>query len=149
MAKLSESLRNYVLDTGSLKTALTGFAVTFFNGTVPILASDAVIGSTLAVFTVNNDGITGATWGTATTGLLARTPTEAMSATCLIGGSPTFYRIHKLSESATTANTTFYRMQGTLGVANADGILDSTFFPMVLGTVYPLGNVVVPSYVGS
>jgi hypothetical protein len=149
MAKLSESLRNYYLGTGSIKTALTAFAVSFFDGAIPTIPSDAVTGTKLITFTVGNDGVTGATWGTPVGGILSRTPTEAMSGTCLVGGSPTFYRIHLLAESPSSANTTFFREQGTLGVANTDGILDSSFFPMILGTVYPLGNVVTSTSVGS
>ena len=149
MAKLSESLRNYFLDTGSIKTALTDFAVSFFDGAIPTLPSDAVTGTLLITFTVNDDGVTGGTWGTAVVGNLARTASEVMSGTCLTGGSPTFYRVHLLAESPSSANTVFFRQQGTLGVANADGILDTTFFPMILGTVYPLGNVVIPTYSGN
>jgi len=148
MAKISESLRNHLLNN-AVASGLTPFAVTFFNGAVPSLPSDAVTGATLVMFTVNNDGITGATWGTAVAGILSRTPSEAMSGTCLIGGSPTFYRVHNITESPSAANTTFYRTQGTLGAANTDGILDTSFFPMILGTVYNLGNVVIPSYMGS
>lgn len=147
MAKLSESLRNHILNT-SVATGLTAFAVSFFDGAIPVLPSDGVTGTKLVTFTVNNDGVTGATWGTSAVGILSRTPTEAMSGTCLVGGSPTFYRVHLLAESPSSANTTFYRVQGTLGVANTDGILDTTFYPMILGTVYPLGNVVIPSYIG-
>lgn len=147
MAKISESLRNHILDT-SVATGLAAFAVSFFDGAIPVLPSDAATGTKLITFTVNNDGVTGATWGTSAVGILSRTPTEAMSGTCLTGGSPTFYRVHLLAESPSSANTTFYRVQGTLGVANTDGILDTTFYPMILGTVYPLGNVVIPSYIG-
>lgn len=148
MAKFSESLRNAILDTNDVKTLMTGFAVTFFNGALPTLPSDAVTGDTLATFTVDNDGITGGTWSAATLGNLLRTVSENLQATCLIGSSPTFYRIHLVGESAASANTTYYRIQGTCGIARADCILDSTFFPMVLGTVYPLGNVVISSFIG-
>lgn len=149
MAKLSESLRNYTLDTGSAKDALTDFAVSFFDGAIPILPSDAVTGTKLITFTVDNDGVTGATWGTAAVGILSRTATELMSGTCLVGGEPTFYRIHLLAESPSSANITYHRIQGTLGLANTDGILDTTFFPMILGTTYPLGNITIPTFVGS
>lgn len=148
MAKYSESLRNKILDTSSVKTLLTGFAVTFFNGTVPSLPSDAVTGDTLITFTVDNDGVTGGTWGSATLGNLLRTASENLLGTCLVGSSPTFYRIHLIGESPSSANTTYYRIQGTCGIAKTDCILDSTFFPMVLGTNYPLGNVVIPIYLG-
>lgn len=150
MSKLSESLRNHILDTGDIQGGLDLFAVSFFDGAIPVLPSDAVTGAKLITFTVNNDGVTGATWSaTAIAGILSRTSSEAMSGTCLVGGSPTFFRVHLLAESPSSANTTYHRIQGTLGVANTDGILDSTFFPMILGTVYPLGNVVIPTYAGN
>lgn len=149
MSKFSESLRNHILSTGDLQGGLTSFAVSFFNGAVPTLPSDAVTGSTLITFTVDNDGVTGATWADSVAGLLSRTSSEAMSGSCILGGSPTFFRIHNILESATSVNTAYKRIQGTLGIANTDGILDNTFFPMVLGTVYPLGNIVISTFVGS
>ena len=94
MAIFSESLRNKLLDTDSVKTLMTGFVVTFFNGAIPALPSDAVTGDTLITFTVDNDGVTGGTWGSATLGNLLRTVSENLQGTCLVGSSPTFYRIH-------------------------------------------------------
>ena len=148
MAKFSESLRNAILDTDSAKALMTDFAVSFFNGAIPALPSDVVTGDLLITFTVDDDGVTGGTWGTSTLGNLLRTVSENLQGTCLVGGSPTFYRIHKVGEVANSANTTYYRIQGKCGVSNADCILDATFFPMILGTVYPFGNVVISAYQG-
>ena len=139
--KLSNSLKDNI-NNNSIGTNLTLFAVSLFNGTVPTLPSDVVTGSLLCKFTVNGDGVTGGTWGTSSAGVIARAVAEAMIGTCIVAGSPTFYRIHKLSESPSTANTTYLRIQGTCGIASADAILDSTFFPMTLAQDYPLGNVV-------
>ena len=139
MALLTDSLADGINNNG-IKVLLDGFAVAFFDGAVPAKASDAVTGNTLAIFTVNNDGVTGGTWDTSANRILARLPSEAMSGTCLVGGSPTFYRTYVLGESPTTLSSVFHRVQGTCGTVNSDAILDTTFFPMVLTTVYPLGN---------
>jgi hypothetical protein len=147
MSKFSDSLNTKLAET--IKTNLDGFAVTFFNGAIPINASDAVTGQPLITFTVNNDGVTGGTWTTPTTPLLVRNAGEVMRGTCILGDSPTFFRLHKLGEAAGTANTSFYRIQGKLGQAQASGILDSTFFPMTLGTEYPLGTIVLPPVLGA
>ncbi len=46
-------------------------------------------------------------------------------------------------------DTTKKRWQGTCGTTGTDCILDSTFYPMVLSTVYPLGNIVDTFGLGS
>ena len=76
MSKLSESLRNHILDTGDIKGGLDLFAVSFFDGAVPTLPSDAVPGAKLITFTVNNDGVTGATW--AATAIAGTTDTQVL-----------------------------------------------------------------------
>jgi len=137
---LSDSLKNVAADA-AIKTNLNLFAVSYFNGPVPVSPSDIVTGTLLAKFTVNNDGVTGGTFSSSVGGICQRNIAESMSATCLANGSPTFYRVHRLADSATSANTGLYRSQGTCGVVGAESVLDSSFFPMVLGQVYPLQNV--------
>jgi hypothetical protein len=146
MAQYSESVRTSIAN--SLATLLNGFAVSFFNGTVPTLPSDAVSGTLLATFTVNGDGVTGGTWGTAVTGVVTNNLLESMSATCLVGGSPTFYRVHNIAESPLSQSNSFNREQGTVGLANTDCLLNPSFFPMTQGTSYPLGSVIMSIPVG-
>jgi hypothetical protein len=140
MSKYSESIRTSLAN--SLATLLNGFAVSFFNGTVPSLPSDAVTGTLLATFTVNGDGVTGGTWATAVAGVVTNNLLESLSATCLVDGSPTFYRIHNIAESASSQSNSFNREQGTIGLANTDCLLNPSFFPMTQGTSYPLGSVI-------
>lgn len=157
MAKFSEALRNSINDLG-IKVDMNLFAVTFYGPAtdisvvVPTLPSDvAIAGNTirLATFTVNDTG-TGLTWDASVGGTISRAAAETASGTCIAAGYPRFFRIHLVSDTyGNAADTSKYRIQGTLGKTLIDpstglyndGILDTTFYPMVLSTVYPLGNI--------
>lgn len=147
MAQLGEALRNSINDLG-IKVNMNLAAVTFFDGAIPADPADVVTGQLLNKFTVN-DGGTGFTWDASVAGVISRAAAETVSGTCTTGGSPTFFRIHIVSEAAETASAVFHRIQGTCGQSGTDAILDSTFFPMVLSTVYPLGNLPITLPVGS
>lgn len=139
-------------NNASTKVLLNNFAVSFYGPatdittTIPTLATDLAVANSnilLATFTVNNNG-TGITWDDSSLGSIARAAAESVSGTCLAAGYPRFFRVHLVTDTAgNAADTTKYRWQGTLGTTSEyDGILDSTFYPMVLSTVYPLGNIV-------
>lgn len=147
MAQTGAALANAINDAG-IKVLMNLAAVTFFDGAVPADSADLATGNILAKFTVNNTG-TGFTWDASVNRVISRAAAEVLSGSCLIGGSPTFFRIHLAVEAAETASAVFYRHQGTCGTSNADCILDSTFFPMVLSTVYPIGNLPITLPVGS
>ena len=138
--KFSESLVNYMLSTGSANSALTNFAITLFDGTEPALASDAITGDTIIMFTVNNDGTTGMTFSAAASKVMNRTSSESSSGTCLKSATPTHFRIHLVTENPRTADT-FRRVQGTCGPnALYDMIVVN---PLVISTTYPLGTLPV------
>lgn len=157
MAKFSEALRDNINNLG-IKTDLTLFAVTFYGPAtdisvvIPTLPTDvAIVGSIirLATFTVNDTG-TGLTWDSSVGGTISRAAAETASGTCVAAGYPRFFRIHLVTDTyGNAADTSKFRIQGTLGKTLIDastglyndGILDTTFYPMVLSTVYPLGNI--------
>jgi len=156
--KYSEALRNSINDLG-LKVNMTLFGVSFYGPAtniitiIPTLPTDLAVANSnilLATFTVNNSG-TGMTWDSSSQGSIARAAAESVSGTCVAAGYPRFFRIHLITDTAGNAlDTSKLRMQGTLGTTNAyDGILDTTFYPMVLSTVYPLGNIVDTFPLGS
>ena len=155
--KYSEKYRNDANDASV--ALLEPFGVSFYGPitnittTIPTLPTDLAVANSnilLATFTVNNAG-TGMTWDASSAGTVARAAAESVSGTCLAAGYPRFFRIHLTTDTNGNAlDTTKRRWQGTLGTTNAyNGILDTTFYPMVLSTVYPLGNIVDTFNLGS
>lgn len=149
--KYSLAYRNAANDASV--ALLEPFAVSFYGPTtditttIPTLATDLAVANSnilLCTFTVGNDGVTGMTWDASALGSVARAAAESVSGTCVAAGYPRFFRVHLLADTnGNAADTTKKRWQGTLGTTSTyDGILDTTFYPMVLSTVYPLGNIV-------
>ncbi|WP_234382776.1 hypothetical protein [Variovorax sp. PMC12] len=123
MLKLSTGLRNYMLDSGSLKAAMAGGEIRIYSGPVPATADAALSGNTLLV-TIKNGG-SGINYDTtAAGGVLAKAPGETWSGTNAATGTATFFR-HVLSADDGTLSTSQKRIQGTLGTGGTDGILTS------------------------
>jgi hypothetical protein len=155
--KYSEALRNSINNLG-IKVNLTLFGVSFYGPatnivtTIPTLPTDLAVANSnilLATFTVNDTGV-GLTWDSSSAGSIARAAAETASGTCVAAGYPRFARIHLITDTAGNAlDTAKLRIQGTCGTSGTDFILDTTFYPMVLTTVYPLGNIVNTLGLGS
>lgn len=124
----STGLRNYALGTGSVKAALTaGFLKIFSAASNPLLTpDDATTGATLlATLTLNADGSTGLTFGTAAAGVLPKTLAEVWSAIIAASGTAAFYRFCESGDAGTAASSTAKRIQGSVGTAGTDLILAS------------------------
>lgn len=119
----STGLRNYVGDTGSLKTAMNnGFLDIFSAPTNPDIGpDDATTGATLlATLTLDGDGSTGLTFGTAVNGALPKATGHTWQGLILATGTAVFARFRAAGDSSTTASTTAKRAQGTVSTAGAD-----------------------------
>ena len=137
--KFSTALETYMLETGSFNAATSGFAISMFDGTPPTLASDAITGNLVIMFTVGNDGVTGMTWDAVSGGYISRLMSETVTGTCVLSATPTHYRLHLVGESATTADTALRRIQGTCGTnMSYDAVIAGAFVSTVN---YPLGNI--------
>jgi hypothetical protein len=126
--KISTALRNHMLATGSVKSAMDGGVIKIYAGTEPVDA-DAAIGSATLLCTIsNNDAGTGINFdATPTSGVLVKATAEVWSGTCAASGTATFYRFVSLTDDG-TSSTSFKRMQGTVGVVGADLLVSSTAF---------------------
>lgn len=126
MAKQSTGLRNYVLDTGSLKAALAAGFIKIYGGTVPATADDALGSATLLnTVSVNSTG-TGINFDTsASGGVIAKAPGEVWSGVNSASGTATFFR-HVTAADTGASSSTERRIQGTIATAGADLNLSST-----------------------
>ena len=121
-----------MLDTGSFKAAMATSVIYMFDGNVPATA-DAGIDATNHVLGV----VSAAGAGTALTldtaaigGTLVKSPSQTWSGTYTVAGTPTFFRYADLSDTH-AASTSAKRVQGTLGLTNADTMITKS--PVVIG----------------
>lgn len=125
--KASTGLRNYMLDTGSMKAGLAGGFLKIYKGAVPADADAAATGTLVLTVSVNSDGVTGLSMAAAAAaGVLAKAA-EVWSGVVEAGGPHTaaYFRFVTAADDG-TLSTTQRRLQGTIGTAGADMNLAST-----------------------
>lgn len=128
MAKLSAGLRDHILVTGSLKSGLDGGAIYIYSGTPPATADAALAGNTLLCVISNNAAGTGISMdAAAASGVLGKNAGEVWRGQVLATDTATFYRFAGLADDG-LASATALRVQGTVGVLNADLIFSNVNF---------------------
>lgn len=129
--KRSTGLRNFMLATGSFKQAIEGSVLSIYAGPVPPTADDPITGATL-LCTVSKEGTgAGVTLNTsASGGTISKNPSEVWTGEVIASGTATFFRMQQPSD-ASGESTTAVRLQGTVGLIDADLQLSSV--NLVLG----------------
>lgn len=115
--KASTGLRTYLAVTGSLKGALDGGQLMFYEGTEPASADDAIAGSLLWTVTVDGDG-TGITFESAAVDGAAVKETTETWCGATTAGTPNYWRFIGATEKAGSiggSSSTNPRIQGTCG----------------------------------
>ena len=121
----STGLKNSVLATGSLRSALDGGTIRIFAGTPPVDA-DAPEGGTLLCVISLNGTATGLTFETdAVAGALSKTASEVWSGINVATGIATHYRFVAPGDSG-GSSVTQARLQGSVGMVRADLVLTNT-----------------------
>ena len=116
-ARFSTGLRNAMLATGSLRTALASGELRIYSGPVPASVDGAISGSNTLLCTIRAEADAGINLDTsAAGGLITKAPAELWSGDVVATGTATFYR-HVLASDTGTASTTAVRIQGTAGLA--------------------------------
>lgn len=124
--KTSTGLRNKLLDSAPLRTALDLGFLKIYSGTVPATADDA-LGSAVLLCTISNNGTaTGLTFdAAASSGVLAKASGEVWKGTNAASGTASFYRFVAPGDTG-ALSTTEARMQGAIAVSGAELNLSST-----------------------
>jgi hypothetical protein len=119
--KVSTGLRNYLLDTGSLKASLAAGFIKIYSGTVPSSADDAIAGGNTLLCTISSNGTgTGINFDTsAASGIIAKASGETWKGTNAASGTATFYR-HVSASDTGALSTTERRLQGAIATAGSD-----------------------------
>jgi hypothetical protein len=115
--KTSTGLRAYLAVTGSVKAALDGGQLMFYQGTEPATADAAVAGDLRWTVTVGGDG-TGITFESAAVGVAAVKKTTEAWQGATVAGTPNYWRFIGATEKAGSIggiSTVFARIQGTCG----------------------------------
>jgi len=124
---ISTGLRNAILT--ALATEFEGATaeIELYSGTVPSTADADISGNTL-LGTISTDGDgTAITFEDPSDGILIKATAETWTVTPIATGTASFYRL-VLSTDAGGLSTTASRIQGTVGTANTDMLVDSTTF---------------------
>lgn len=120
--RISTGLAKYMLDTGSVKAALTNCHIHFYSGAQPTSPDDVPNGTLLGEATLNGLAFTE---GTATNGLnfdtaTGRTLTKAAAETWKIkyttAGTVGWFRIKANAVDNNASSTTAIRIDGTCGI---------------------------------
>jgi len=123
--KASTGLRNYLLDTGALDTALAAGFIKIYDGTAPTSANDAIAGNLLVTISIDGLGTGINMAATASNGSIQKSGSEVWEGTIGVTGTATYYR-HTEAADTGASSTTEKRIQGTIGVAGEDMNLSST-----------------------
>jgi hypothetical protein len=144
MLKVSTGLRNAILDTGSLKSALNLSKIRILTGTPPATADAAETGTLLSVITVNDTG-TGVTLGAASGGAIPKNAGEVWKGTNLAGGTATYFRWVAAGDTG-VLSTTEKRLQGTVGTSGADLNMSSVNLTAAAPQTIDAANLSLPTY---
>ena len=118
--KFSTGLRNYLLDTGSLKSALDGGVILIYSGTEPDSADDAVPDDATLLCVVTADDTDSLHFGaSAVNGLLSKDLSEIWYGDVEESGEASWFRFVTQSDTG-AASTSELRIQGSIAVAGAD-----------------------------
>ena len=114
MIKASTGLRNHLLATGSLRSALNGGHIRIYGGTIPATADDSIGAATLLCTVTVASGATGLSFGeTPDEGSLNKNA-DTWSGLVSASGDATFYR-HVLTADDGSSSTVALRIQGECG----------------------------------
>lgn len=126
--KVSTGLRNAVLATSSLKSALSNGVLRIYAGAEPGSADAAVNGATLLCEIFSDGTAAGINLANAAeNGSISKAPGEAWSGSHIANGTATWFRHVTLADDG-TASTAAMRIQGSVGVSGADLNLSSVAF---------------------
>lgn len=122
--KVSTGLRNYMLATGPLRTALANGKIRIFTGPEPASADAAETGTLLCVIDKDGAGAGFTLDSTASGGVISKVVADVLQGTNLATGVAGYYR-HVGSADTGAESLTEPRIQGRVGTSGAEANLSS------------------------
>lgn len=144
--KLSTGLRNAMLGSSDLASALDSGFIKIYAGTAPTSADDAITESHTLLCTISVSGNgTGVTMDPPVSGVIGKNTGEVWSGTNVASGTASFYR-HVGDDDTAASSTTEPRIQGSVALAGGD--MNMTSVALSSGAVQTLDyyTVALPTY---
>lgn len=119
--KFSTGIRNHLLASGSMRSALNSGTINIYSGTAPVSADDAIPGAATLLVTISADGSGGGLTfaASAAAGLLQKDSGQVWKGTVAQSGQATWFRF--ITGADTGADSTSeLRVQGTVGIGGTD-----------------------------
>ena len=132
MVKYSTAIREGLAIVGPMRTLLDAFYIRVYSGTIPASA-DASLASAVLMLEVSVGGMGDPLTlePTAPGGLLTKSASENWTGNVIVGGTPSFFRIEKDTDTG-NQSTTEIRIQGSCGSLGNDLVI--TALPLVEST---------------
>jgi len=125
---ISTGLRNSILTKLALEFESGVIAeIEIYAGTVATTADADVTGNTLLGTISTNGTGTALTLSSPSSGVISKTTSETWKVTPVATGTASFYRF-VLNDDVGGLSTSAIRIQGTVGIANTDMLVDSVTF---------------------
>lgn len=145
----STGLKDAILDNSSLKANFDdGYIRVYAAGAIPVSPDDALVGETLIVTYSDNDQGVGAGQGldldAALNGAIPKLTAQVWSGTSVAAATGLFWRYEQSTDDG-LASTTQKRIQGTIGGAGADLIVQSTVYADATLYVIDFFSITIPS----
>lgn len=145
--KVSTGLRNHMLVTGSIKTALDNGFIDIYGGVIPSSADDAVVlanSPKLCRVSVNSTGAGITLAAAAADGVVTKNTGEVWSGVNLASGTATFYR-HVSAADTNATSTTEKRIQGEIALLGKE--FDISNVALTLGATQGIDyyNIALPT----
>lgn len=118
--KRSTGLRNHLLVTGSLKSALDGKVINVYSGTPPASADEAV-GAAVLLCVISVDALGGGVTlaASAANGQVTKNTSEVWEGEIVANGLASFFRMCTAADDNGASNTAV-RIQGTIALSGGD-----------------------------
>lgn len=129
--RLSTGLRNALLGTGNLKTAMANGVIRVFSGVQPSSADNAEAATLLLEITVSSGAFTagvatnGLNFDAPSEGVLPKAAAEAWSGVAVATGTAGWYRFYA-NDLTTGASTSAVRFDGSVSTSGAQLNMSST-----------------------
>ena len=125
--KASTGLRNHMLVTGSLKSALDGGFLELYSGVEPVSADAAIPGGSTLLLRVFSDGSSAGLnlSATAVDGFVEKASAQTWSGTVIESGVATWFRLVGPTDTG-ALSTTSPRLQGSVARAGGDLNISNT-----------------------
>ena len=125
--KRSTGIRNYMLASGSFKAGMAGSVISVYSGTPPATADAALPGDAALLLTYSLNGAGGGVSleASAADGSIQKSSAEIWQGAIILSGTPAFFRMQLPGDDG-TSSITLNRLQGTVGLQDADMIVSGT-----------------------